>query len=160
MTFCSLKDVQSQDAKVVETAIRQAFAEDHLSHLVFCMFFFCKWWCQCKQWFKKWTHHSTSRKWLTLGCVSHHLELALEDSLADVMNDIHDVLTFLFYLYKKSSKKLIQLHALLKDVYSFKNNQVRQSKASGTRWIACIMHSMTAFVDKFGVYLKHLVNVV
>ena len=78
------------------------------------------------------------------------------------MSDIHEVLTFLFYLYKNSSKKLRelrQLHAVLKDVYSFENDQVRPSKESGTRWIAH-MRSMTAFVDKFGVYFQHLVNVV
>ena len=65
--------------------------------------------------------------------MSHRLELALKDSLADVMSDIHEVLTFLFCLYKKSSKKLRelrQLHAVLKDVYSFENDQVRPSKAS------------------------------
>ena len=53
-----------------------------------------------------------------------------------------------------------QLHAVLKDAYSFENDQARPSKASGTKWIAHIMHSMAAFIDKFGVYLQHLVNVV
>ena len=43
MTFFSLKDVPSQDAKGIETVIRQAFAENDLSLLVFRMsFFFCK----------------------------------------------------------------------------------------------------------------------
>ena len=56
---------------------------------------------------------------------------------------------------------MILLHAVLKDVYLFENDQVRPSKASGrTRWIAHITCSMAAFVDKFGVYLHHLVNVV
>lgn len=79
------------------------------------------------------------------------------------MDDIHEVLTFLFYLNKKTSKKLSELGQLLevlKDVYSFENDQVRPSKASGTRWIAHIMRSMTAFIQKFEVYLQHLVNVV
>lgn len=52
------------------------------------------------------------------------------------MDDIHEVLTFLFYLHKKTSKKLSELGQLLevlKDVYSFENDQVRPSKASGTR---------------------------
>ena len=40
MTFFSLKDVPSQDAKGIETVIRQAFAENDLSHLVFRMSFF------------------------------------------------------------------------------------------------------------------------
>ena len=55
--------------------------------------------------------------------LSHCLELALKDSLADALSDIYEVLTFLFYLYKKSSKnlrELRQLHVVLKDIYSFK----------------------------------------
>ena len=40
MTFFSLKDVWSQDAKGIGTAIRKIFAENDLSHLVFCMVFF------------------------------------------------------------------------------------------------------------------------
>ena len=96
-------------------------------------------------------------------CLAHRLELALKDSLADAMSDIHEVLIFLFYLYKKSSKKLRelrQLHAVLKEVYSLENDQLNPSKESGTRWIAHIMRSMAAFVDKFRVYLQHLVNIV
>ena len=57
-------------------------------------------------------------------------------------------------------RELRQLHAVLKDIYSFENDQVRPSKASGTRWIAHIMRSMAAFLDKFGVYLQDLVKVV
>ena len=53
-----------------------------------------------------------------------------------------------------------QLHSVLKGVYSFKNDQATLPKTSETRWIAHIMHSMAAFIDKFGVYLQHLVNVV
>ena len=39
MAFYSLKQAPSQNAKKIETAIRQSFAENDLSHLVFCMFF-------------------------------------------------------------------------------------------------------------------------
>ena len=79
------------------------------------------------------------------------------------MGDIHEVLNFLFYLSIKLSKKLRelrQLHAVLKDVYSFENDQVKLSKAPATGWVAYIMRSMATFVDKFGVYLQHLLNVV
>ena len=44
-----------------------------------------------------------------------------------------------------------QLHVVLKVVYSFKNDQVRPSKVSGTRWIPHIKCSMAAFTDKFRV---------
>ena len=79
------------------------------------------------------------------------------------MSDVHEVLTSFFYLNKKSSKKLRelpQLHAVLKDVYIFDNDQVRPSKASGTRWIAHILRSMAAFVDKYGVYVQHPENII
>ena len=42
MTFFSLKDLPSQDPKGIEKSIRQVFAENNLSHLVFCMVLFCK----------------------------------------------------------------------------------------------------------------------
>ena len=64
------------------------------------------------------------------------------------------MLTFLFYLYNKSGKNLrevSQLHVVLKVVYSFKNDQVRPSKVSGTRWVPHIKCSMAAFTDKFRV---------
>ena len=40
MTFFSLQDVWSQDANGIGTAIRKIFAENDLSHLVFCIVFF------------------------------------------------------------------------------------------------------------------------
>ena len=46
--------------------------------------------------------HESGLHWVAfVWCLSHHLEFALKDSLADAMSDIHEVLTFLFYLYKK-----------------------------------------------------------
>ena len=96
-------------------------------------------------------------------CLPYLLELALKDSLVNAMDDIHEVLTFFVLLTQEDKKKLSELGQfleVLKDVYSFENDQVRPSKASGTRWIARIMRSMTAFIQKFGVYLQHLVNVV
>ena len=47
---------------------------------------------------------------------------------------------------------------MLKNVYTFENNQVRPSKAADTRWIAHIMCSMAALVDKFCMYLQHIKN--
>ena len=129
-------------SKGIETAIREAFIENDLSHLMDRMVFF--------------TSDSTSvnsgleiglithfqengMDWpLFIWCVSHCLELALKDSLSDALSDIFEGLTFLFLLYKKSSKKLRelrQLHEVLKNVYTFENNQVRPSKATGTRWL-------------------------
>ena len=51
--------------------------------------------------------------WVTfVWCLSHHLELALKDSLAEAMKDISRSLIHLFYLYNKSSKKLRELRQL------------------------------------------------
>ena len=167
MTFFSLKDVPSQDAEGIESAIRDAFTENGLSHLLFRMVFFSSDGASVNSGLKHGLiaqFHKNGLIWvLFIWCLSHRLELALKDSLSDAMSDINEVLTFLFYLYKKSSKKLRelrQLHMALKDVYSFENNQVRPSKASGTRWIAHVMRSMAAFVDKHGVFIQHLENVI
>ena len=56
--------------------------------------------------------------WLVfVWCLSHRLELVLKDSLSDAMSDIFEGLTtFLFLLYKKSSKKLRELRQLHRSV--------------------------------------------
>lgn len=167
MTFFELKDVPSQDAPGIETAIREAFVENGLPHLLDRMVFFASDGTNVNSGLKSGLITVFQEKgldWLAfVWCLSHRLELALKDSLSDAMSDIHEVLTSLFYLYKKSSKKLRelrQLHTVLKDVYTLENDQVRPSKASGTRWIAHIMRSMAGFVDKYGVYVQHLENII
>ena len=79
------------------------------------------------------------------------------------MKDITVSLIHLFYIYNKSSKKLRELrqfHTVLKNIYKFENNQVKPVKATGTRWIAHVMRSMSALIDKFGLYLQHMENVI
>ena len=167
MTFFDLKDVPSQDALGIETAIREAFTENGLSHFSDHMVFFASDGANVNSGLKSGLITVFQEKglhWVSfIWCLSHRLELALKDSLSDAMSNVHEVLTSLFYLYKKSSKKLRelrQLHAVLKDVYTFDNDQVRPSKASGTRWIAHILRSVAAFVDKYGVYVQHLENII
>ena len=167
MTFFDLKDKPSQDALGIETAIREALTENGLSHLLDHMVFFASDGANVNSGLKSGLitlFHEKGLHWVSfIWCLSHQLELALKDNLSDVMSDVHEVLTSLFYLYKKSSKKLRelhQLHTVLKDVYTFDNDQVRPSKAGGTRWIAHILRSMAAFVNKYGVYVQHLENII
>ena len=89
-------------------------------------------------------------------CLSHRLELALKDSLDNLLTPVKNSLTNLFYLYHKSSKKLKELrklHTVLKDMYEFDDNRVKPAKSSGTRWIAHLLRSMSGPIDKFGLYL-------
>ena len=106
----------------------------------------------------------SGQEWLLfVWCLSHRLELALKDALADVMEPIKKYLTNLFYLYEKSSKKFRELRKLRKvlaEVYVFENGRVKPSKCSGTRWIAHLLRSMSGLVDKFGLYLQHFENII
>ena len=56
--------------------------------------------------------------------------------------------------------QLLQLHDVLKELYEFENGQVKQSKTHGTQLISHFILSTTGFVDKFGVYVQHMDNVI
>ena len=113
-----------------------------------------------KRWFFS-QFRESGQEWLPfVWCLSHRLELALKDALADVMEPIKKCLTNLFYLYKKSSKKLRELrklHKVLAEVYVFENGRVKPSKCS---WIAHLLRSMSGLVDKFSLYLQHFENII
>ena len=76
-------------------------------------------------------------EWVSFNwCFSHSLELSLKDSLKYFIKPLEEALFSLFYLYKKSSKKLRELKLLasvLKEMYVFENNVIRPEKALGTR---------------------------
>ena len=87
-------------------------------------------------------------------CFSHQLELALKDALKEFMEPV-DTLMYLFYLYKKSSKK----HPELKNFYHLLEGQLEMYgtgvwslKATGTRWINHKIAAMGRVIDKFGLY--------
>ena len=89
----SLKDVPSQDGKWIETTIRYAFAENDLWHLVFHVFFFGSDGANVNSGLKSGLitqFQETGLNWVGyVWCISHHLELALKDSLPDAMSGIH-----------------------------------------------------------------------
>ena len=96
-------------------------------------------------------------------CLSHRLELAIKEAIQNEMKDVETAMRDLYYIYQNSGKRLRELrslHDILKDVYSFENGQVKPSKASGTRWIDHKLRATKAFVDKRGLYLAHIQNVI
>ena len=75
-------------------------------------------------------------EWLTFGwCVAHFLELALKDSLGKTaFLEVDELILCMYYLYKKSPKKLQQLKELVnvcQETYEFKAGGVCRKKASG-----------------------------
>ena len=75
-------------------------------------------------------------EWLTFGwCMAHCLELALKDSLGKtVFLEVDELILRIYYLYKKSPKKLPQLRELVnacKEMYEFKAGGVCPKKALG-----------------------------
>ena len=68
-------------------------------------------------------------------CLSHRLELAIKDVLKKDMEEIDTAMRDLFYTYQNSGKRLRELRALyeiLKDVYEFRNGEVKPAKSTGT----------------------------
>ena len=102
--------------------------------------------------------------WLAfVWCLSHRLELVLDDHLEEVMERVKKCLTNLFYCYGNSSKILRELrksHSVLSKLYQFEDGRVKPSKCSGTRWIVHRLRSMFDLVDKFGLYLHHFENII
>ena len=57
-------------------------------------------------------------------------------------------------------RELRSLHEILKDVYTFENGEVKPCKTTGTRWIEHKLRAMKAFIDKRGLYLIHMQNII
>ncbi len=96
-------------------------------------------------------------------CLSHRLELAIKDALKNDMEEIDTAMRDLFYTYQNSGKRLRELrvlHEILKDVYEFENEEVKPTKSTGTRWIDHKLRAMRLFIDKRGLYLSHIQNVI
>ena len=109
LTFLSLKDLPSQDATGIMSAITSAFADISLPELREKMVFLASDGASVNSGVKTGLavkFRESGQEWLLfVWCLSCRLELALKDALADVMEPIKKCLTNLFYLYEKSSKK-------------------------------------------------------
>ena len=93
-------------------------------------------------------------------CMNHRLELAIKDAIQNDMEEVETALRDLYYNSGKRLRELRSLHEILKEMYSFENRQVKPSKSSGTRWIDHKLRAMKAFIDKRGLYLAHIQNVI
>ena len=102
--------------------------------------------------------------WLVfVWCLSHRLELAMKHALKDLIEPIEKCLMNLYYLYEKSSKKtreIKDLYDMLKEILEFQNGVVKPHRAAGTRWIAHKLSALDNMLDKFGLYLSHLENII
>ena len=105
--------------------------------------------------------------WLIFNwCLAHRLELALKSALKGSSFDkLNELLQKIHALYNKSPKKLRELKEI-GEMLSGEGLEFRQGKgvkpvrASGTRWLSHKMSALRKYLEKFGVYITHLQNVV
>ena len=48
----------------------------------------------------------------------------------------------------------------MKESVEFENEQVKPHKIGGTRWIDYKVKAMKRYIDKYGLYLQHIENVI
>ena len=166
LSFFSLRNVPSQDAKGVHCAIKKAFSDEGMGYLLQRTMFLASDGASVNTGVKNGLISLIREETPWVGfvwCFAHHLELALKDALKEWIEPITVCLQNLYYLYEKASKKLRELknlHVILKDIYGFENDRVKPHRASGTRWIT---HKLIAFenmLDKFGLYMQHFENII
>ena len=162
LTFLSLKDLPSQDANRIMSAIIEAFNDVQMPFLKDKLVYLASDGATVNSGTKAGLavkFREAGASWLVfVWCMSHRIELALKDSLDDPMQPIKKSLTALFCCYEKSSKRLRELrklHKVLSELNEFEDGRVKPSKCSGTRWIAHVLRSMSGLIDKFGLYLQH-----
>ena len=99
--------------------------------------------------------HDELSPWLTLiHCFNHQLELVIKDAFKGTFfSEIDTMLLKLYYLYKKSPKRLRELK---KFGEIFEKVVPTPSRLSGTRWIARKVRSMEIILANYGVFLTHL----
>ena len=75
------------------------------------------------------------------------------------VDDVDELILRIYFLYKRSSKKLRQLKELT-EIYSesfeFVEGGYRPKKASGTRWIAHKTRALDIIIDKYSILMQHL----
>ena len=87
-------------------------------------------------------------------CFNHLFELAIKDAFkATFFKDIDTLLNKLYYLYRKSPKRLRKL-CEFSEVYE--KSVPKPAKANGTRWISHKFTSMNIFLKNYGIFITHL----
>ena len=103
--------------------------------------------------------------WLSWAwCFSHRLELACKDAFtSSLFSEIDEMLLCLFYLYSNSPKKSKELDIIageLTEVYELPKKGNLHVRCQGTRWIGHKRRALQRIVDRFGVYIIHLTNLI
>ena len=144
LTFLSLKDLPSQDANRIMSAIIEAFNDVQMPFLKYKLVYLASDGATVNSGTKAGLavkFREAGASWLVfVWCMSHRIELALKDSLDNAMQPIKKSLTA-FSCYEKSSKKLrelCKLHKVFLELYEFEDGQVKPSKCSRARWIAVL----------------------
>ena len=108
LTFLSLKDLPSQDAEGIKSAINAEFYGISMPELASKVALFASDGVSVNSGVKSGLavkFREAGVPWLVfVWCLSHRLELALNDHLEEVMEPAKKCLTNLFYCYEKSSK--------------------------------------------------------
>ena len=163
MSFFYLQQLHGgQDADILKDAIEDAFKKNEMTDAIQKIVFFGSDGTNPNSGLKTGliTKLKDDISWIQfIWCVSHRLELSMKDALKEFMKPVDDSLVHLYYLFKKSSKKLSQLKSLLKDlesVYDFESKSIKPEKSSGTRWLDHKIRAMKKLIDKFGVYAKQI----
>ena len=96
-----------------------------------------------------------SAPWLSvIHCFNHRLELSVKDTFnGTFFKDIDNMLLKLFYLYRKSPKRLRELKAF-GEMYD--QSIPKPYKSYGTRWIFHKLKAMDIVLSNYGVFMKHL----
>jgi hypothetical protein len=74
---------------------------------------------------------------------------------------VQEMLLHLYYIYEKSSKKSKELENIvhdLREVYEFKKHGDLPIHSHGTRWITHKRRALLRVVERYGVYIAHLVT--
>jgi hypothetical protein len=159
ISFFSLRNVPSQDAVGVYSAIKKAFSDEGLEFLLEKVVFLASDGASVNTGIKNGLISLIRKETPWVGfiwCFAHRLELALKDALKEWMDHITTCLQNLYYLYEKSSKKLRELrelHELLKEIYEFDDERVKPHRATGTRWISHKLEALQNMIDKYGLYM-------
>ena len=149
-----------QDADILKDAIEDAFKKNEMTDAIQKIVFFGSDGTNTNSGLKTGliTKLKDGISWIQfICCVSH--KLSMKDALKEFMKPVDDSLVHLYYLFKKSSKKLSQLKSLLKDlesVYDFGSKSIKPEKSSSTRWLDHKIRAMKKLIDKFGVYAKQI----
>ena len=166
ISFFPLRDLPPQDVKGIFSALKKAFADEGLEHLLRNIVFLASDGASVNSSVKKGIIGLIRKEMPWVGfvwCFAHHLEMAVKQALKEWFRPITTCLTNFCYLYEKSHKKFQKLkviHEHLKEIYKFGDDQVKPDRATGIKWIAHKREAFHNILDKYRLYMHHFENIV